>query len=124
MGLDMYAYEVKMEDVVDDFSVRKDSESNEIAYWRKHHDLHGWMEELYREKGGVGVFNCAKVRLESKDLDRLEATLHERCLPRTTGFFYGNNPPDDESNKRDFKFIRDARRAISDGLAVYYDSWW
>lgn len=41
MGLDQYA------------SIRKDGqEDQEIAYWRKHPNLQGWMEQLWREKGG------------------------------------------------------------------------
>jgi hypothetical protein len=28
-------------------------ESQELAYWRKHPNLHGWMEQLYRAKGGT-----------------------------------------------------------------------
>ena len=77
MGLDMYAWRVKAADVVSDFEVAKDnndfSKLEEIFYWRKHHDLHGWMENLYREKGGTEEsFNCVKVRLTKEDLERLE----------------------------------------------------
>ena len=129
MGLDMYAWRVKAEDVVSDFEVTKDEEGygkvEEMFYWRKHHDLHGWMENLYREKGGTEEsFNCVKVRLTKEDLERLAADVMANNLPRTTGFFFGDNPPDSESIQYDMEFIGKALVAILQGDAVYYDSWW
>ena len=129
MGLDMYAWRVKAEDAVADFEVAKDEEGygkvEEIFYWRKHHDLHGWFERLYRNKGGdKESFNCVAVRLNTIDLDALQHDLLNGTLPETTGFFFGNNPPDDESLKRDLQFIQKARDIIAEGDAVYYDSWW
>ena len=44
MGLDMYAYSVAQ-------GGAQDGEKIEIAYWRKHNRLHGWMEELWNRKG-------------------------------------------------------------------------
>ena len=130
MGLDMYAFRVKAEDVIDDFNVREETDGRkekleELAYWRKHHDLHGWMERLYRSKGGdKESFNCVPVRLTKADLDLLEHDVLNNTLPETQGFFFGTNPPDDESMKNDIEFITKAKIAIADGDAVYYDSWW
>jgi hypothetical protein len=130
MGLDMYAFRVKAEDVIDDFNVRDDSMGRkepleELAYWRKHHDLHGWMEKLYRNKGGdKESFNCVPVRLTELDLDALQFDLLNDALPETQGFFFGTNPPDLESLEEDLEFIQKARDAIKEGAAVYYDSWW
>jgi hypothetical protein len=129
MGLDMYVWRVKAEDIINDFEVAKDEEGfgklEEMFYWRKHHDLHGWMEKLYRNKGGdKESFNCVKVRLYPHDLDALQFDLLNNMLPETTGFFFGDNPPDDESLSNDLKFIQAARDAIAEGDAVYYDSWW
>ena len=126
----MYAFRVKAEDVIDDFNVRDDSMGRkepleELAYWRKHHDLHGWMEKLYRNKGGdKESFNCVPVRLTEFDLDALQFDLLNDALPETQGFFFGTNPPDLESLKEDLEFIQKARDAIKEGDAVYYDSWW
>jgi hypothetical protein len=130
MGLDMYAWRVKSEHALGDFEIaRKDddsgSEVDELFYWRKHHDLHGWMEALYRDKGGdAESFNCVKVRLTKEDLDRLIGDIANRRLPRTEGFFFGNNPPDYDSMANDMKFVALAMEAIQAGDAVYYDSWW
>ena len=126
----MYAFRVKAEDVIDDFNVRNQEQGRvddleELAYWRKHHDLHGWMERLYRAKGGdKESFNCVPVRLTEFDLDALQFDLLNNNLPETQGFFFGTNPPDDESLKEDLQFIQSARDAIREGDAVYYDSWW
>ena len=129
MGLDMFAWRVAKEDAIGDFEIGKnaDGESNveEIFYWRKHHDLHGWMERLYRSKGGTAQsFNCVRVRLTKTDLDLLEHDVLNNKLPQTQGFFFGDNPPDEDSMKRDMEFISAAKVAIATGDAVYYDSWW
>ena len=129
MGLDMYVWRVKSTDVVDQFTIAEDTENGgskaeEIFYWRKHHDLHGWMENLYKSKGGTDVFNCRKVQLSLEDLDRLQRDVALNKLPQTQGFFFGDNPPDDESKARDLEFIELAKDIIRSGDAVYYDSWW
>jgi hypothetical protein len=129
MGLDMYAWRVAKEDAISDFEIAKSDEVgfkvDEFFYWRKHHDLHGWMENLYRSKGGTDKsFNCSAVRLTLEDLDKLEKDIKSRLLPETTGFFFGNNSPDTESDDRDLEFICKAREIIATGDAVYYDSWW
>ena len=130
MGLDMYAFRVKAEDVIDDFTVRNEEQGREgdleeLAYWRKHHDLHGWMERLYRAKGGgKESFNCVPVRLSMDDLNRLESDVLNNSLPETQGFFFGTNPPDEYSREQDMAFISKAKISIANGAAVYYDSWW
>lgn len=128
MGLDMYAYAIEKHVDNTDLSMHRNSndelDGGEIHYWRKHHNLHGWMEMLYRKKGGTDDFNCTPVRLTVEDLDDLEHVINTRKLPETVGFFFGNNPPDDESDADDIQFIKDARAAIADGKDVYYNSWW
>ena len=95
----------------------------ELATWRKHPNLQGWMQELYYEKGGEGEFNCVDVELTFEDLDALEATLDEEELPETGGFFFGSNA-DDHYAEADREFIREARAAIKKGYTVVYSSWW
>lgn len=125
MGLDMFAWSVSERDAVGVFEIAKDCEREELHYWRKHHDLHGWMENLYRTKGGTEQsFNCIPVKLTEEDLDKLQTDLLMENLPHTEGFFFGNNPPDLESLREDLKFIQKCRDAMKDGKVVYYDSWW
>lgn len=130
MGLDMYAYSVPQEGALTPFKISEEAERKEIHYWRKHHDLHGWMEELWKEKMKFSKkaprkdFNCQPVALSLNDLEELEKALHGSKLPETSGFFFGNNPPNEETLKDDLDFITKAREEILKGRIVYYDSWW
>lgn len=130
MGLDMYAFRVKPEALKDPKALSpvckdRDEEGQEIAYWRKHHDLHGWMENLYRKKGGTEEsFNYVPLQLTREDLEVLEWDVREYKLPPTVGFFFGNNPPNDASVQRDVAFIEAARKALDAGDIVYYNSSW
>lgn len=130
MGLDMFAWAIDPEkcktatDILCEYKDEEEYRPEELHYWRKHHDLHGWMENLYVEKGGTEEFNCQRVRLVEEDLDALEQDLIANKLPHTTGFFFGDNPPDEETLNDDLLFIAKAREAIKEGKLVYYDSWW
>ena len=90
MGLDQYAYRIK------------NGEALEIAYWRKHNRLQGWMENLWVQRGKpnpqkdedgnvIDEFNCVDLELDEEDLDKLEESLDSKELPETSGFFFGNN---------------------------------
>ena len=128
MGLDMNAYRIAAEKLGEaqvDFEIDFD-EAVELHYWRKHPNLHGWMQQLYVEKGGaerdpVG-FNCVPVRLEEADLDRLETAIRAGNLPETSGFFFGAS--DGSEWQGDLGFIEKARSALLEGDAVLYSSWW
>ena len=114
MGLDQYAYRV----------VAHDTENREeIAYWRKHPNLQGWMEQLWRAGGGQGEFNCVDVELTVEDLDNLEDDITNNALPETNGFFFGSDS-DDYYAEQDREFIKQAREAIDKGYIVLYSSWW
>jgi hypothetical protein len=121
MGLDMYALTMPEEPASPvDFRAEHHTE---LHYWRKHPNLHGWMEKLYREKGGADAsFNCVPVVLTSDDLDRLEADIKGGRLPCTDGFFFGAS--DGSEIDDDLGFIAKARASIQRGLTVYYTSWW
>jgi hypothetical protein len=121
MGLDMYAGTLSRQpETPVDFTAEG---SAPLHYWRKHPDLHGWMESLYREKGGgEQMFNCVTLQLTADDLDRLERDLKGTSLPDTTGFFFGES--DGTETEDDLAFISAARAAIGNGLAVFYTSWW
>lgn len=127
MGLDMFARRTKRE--IPDVDFNSDDEAGdasndvEIAYWRKHPNLHGWMGKLYRAKGGKDEdFNVVPVKLTAEDLDALEKAVNADELPHTTGFFFGASQPEDKAN--DLAFIQAARQALEEGDSVYYTSWW
>ena len=116
MGLDMTAYS----------KARANSKkSRELSYWRKHPNLQGWMEQLWRYKTNntTDDFNCVEIELTLDDLDRLEEAVLSGRLPETTGFFYGQDA-DDYYKRQDLAFIEEARGDIKGGRHVYYSSWW
>jgi hypothetical protein len=125
MGLDMFAFSTKAKPKTEVDFETKNFKPEEIHYWRKHPNLHGWMQNLYDEKGGSSRdFNGECVVLTMDDLDCLEHDLKQWDLPETSGFFFGNSQSTDDELQDDLKFVEEARRAIKDGLTVYYTSWW
>ena len=136
MGLDMYAY-----------AQDENGEDEHLADWRKHNRLHGWMEELWEDKGrpnfeestedSMGAFNCIPVELTLTDLEQLEAVITNKDMPETGGFFFGEDSfgwtdedgkPFEEGDyfykETDEQFIKKACQAIRDGKKVYYNGWW
>ena len=141
MGLDMYVYKTKFKptkevDFTEELYPSKDGQGypdfdspvapiEDIAYWRKHPDLHGWMARLYHKKGGESnSFNGDPVVLTLKDLAELKEVVMESQLPNTTGFFFGQSKSDIYERVKDLEFIEDAKAAILEGYTVYYDSSW
>lgn len=127
MGLDQFAYAVDPKHITSpvDFALTEEQQASreDIAYWRKHPNLQGWMQRLYKQKGGIDPdFNCSPVQLTLEDLARLEADVVGDTLPPTGGFFFGRSTPEDKAE--DLTFISAARLAIASGKAVYYTSWW
>lgn len=128
MGLDMYAWTVPQQwagDNTTDYQPDADRKSEELFYWRKFNALHGWMEDLYRNKGGdCKVFNLTTVRLTNEDLDRLEMDTGNNKLVPVNGFFFGAQEIYPEDLETVAEFVAKARAAIAEGKAVFYDSWW
>ena len=134
MGLDMYAYRIAKGNIEDgkevDFEIKPPTlkegfgvEPQEIKYWRKHPNLHGWMNRLYENKGGKECFNCVNLKLTKSDLLKLKKDIKSNALPTTTGFFFGQSQ-EDEEKKTDLEFVDNALDAIACGDEVYYTSWW
>lgn len=116
MGLDMYAY-ITTERFDSDVDLKPTEELHELHYWRKHPNLHGWMEQRYRLKGGTeDSFNCAMLKLDPTDLDELERCIRDGQLPKTSGFFFGQS--DGTEYDDDLAFIERARQAIAQGYTL------
>jgi hypothetical protein len=137
MGLDQYAYATTEE---------LPNSEMELAYWRKHNRLQGWMEDLWIDKGKpnakkdpspMGDFNCIPLELTLSDLEQLEAHVENKQLPSTSGFFFGEDSFETKTEngetyqendyaykEEDLAFIEKARQAIADGKKVFYNCWW
>jgi len=140
MGLDQYAYVAAKAGAYDEYYEDENYEKaeddptklrkpTELAYWRKHPNLQGWMERLWLEKnpgadGETGdVFNGVELELTWDDLDRLEADVKSGSLPKTKGFFFGDDS-DDHYKQDDLEFIKKAKAEVFLGLKVFYNSSW
>lgn len=131
MGLDMYAYVAGRKGQANEYWENYDGATDtspvekprEIAYWRKHPNLHGWMNKLWTERGGRGDFNGDELELTWDDLERLEYVVKHRELPSTTGFFFGEDA-DDYYYVQDLEFVKQAKAELFLGLKVFYNSSW
>lgn len=124
MGLDMYAYTTR-ETLATAVDFPEPTRIKKLHYWRKHPNLHGWMQALYEAKGGIDPdFNCSAVQLDNGDLDRLEAAIKAGELPATEGFFFGTSYGSAEERNDDLGFIEKARKALASGKSVCYVAWW
>ena len=131
MGLDMYAYVAGRKDQQNEYWENYNGETDtspvekprELAYWRKHPNLHGWMHKLWIEKGYDGDFNGDELELTWEDLNRLEYVINNNELPATRGFFFGDTA-DEYYKPQDLEFIRKARAELFTGLKVFYNSSW
>ena len=108
MGLDQHAF------------ARKGEEEIKLMYWRKHANLQGWMENLYRERGGKHSLNCVDLKLTSEDLVRLDE--EHRNLEKASGFFWGETT--DKKIEDTQRFIDDAFVKLAEGYEIIYTSWW
>ena len=125
MGLDMYAYAALAAAEEDDY---KAPNQREIAYWRKHPNLHGWMEQLWRSKNDANglldiMFNGVELELTWEDINQLEKDIKEGSLPDTTGFFFGSDS-DQYYYNQDLEFIAESRTQLFLGFKVFYNSSW
>jgi hypothetical protein len=138
MGLDMYAYvaskkgqqseyyeTAEFDKTVNEFVSTTVTKPYEIAYWRKHPSLHGWMEQLWRKKNpeDMSTFNGIELDLTWQDVDDLEQAVRHGQLPFTEGFFFGK-PSDNVYYAQDLKFCVDAKAEIFLGFKVFYNSSW
>ena len=109
----------------------------ELAYWRKHPNLHGWFEQEWRSNQysvqsvnanepvdpDTDQFNGIQLEITWDMLERLEYDVINGELPGTSGFFFGSNA-DADYYKQDLEFIQQARAELFLGLRVFYNSSW
>jgi hypothetical protein len=136
MGLDQYAYVSANQGDYDAYYENKNvAKPRELAYWRKHPNLQGWMEKLWLQKGGTpdpnsdrswgSSFNGIELELTWDDLNHLERDIKNGYVKslEIEGFFFGT-PKDDYYRNQDLQFIADAKAELIIGLKVFYNSSW
>jgi hypothetical protein len=136
MGLDMYAYAGRSGQRDEFYEKAQWNEETkefdspvskpvELAYWRKHPSLHGWMEQLWQKRNpdDVSSFNGIELELTWEDVDDLEQAVRHGQLPFTEGFFFGK-PADNVYYEEDLKFCVDAKAELFLGFKVFYNSSW
>jgi hypothetical protein len=133
MGLDQFAF-------IETNPNNRENDT-EIAYWRKHNRLHGWMENLWITKGGLTTkedaqtwgssFNGQKLTPTLKDIINLEKDVLAYTLPKTTGFFFGLDSYLEDCPLNhyyhfdsDMDFIKKAKELIQEGKTIYYVCSW
>lgn len=149
MGLDQYMYVATKAGQMDEYYKADGdhvdgewkpkngvSKPRELAYRRKHPNLHGWMEQLWHKKRNAdgnpvvedlgdlsGTFNGIELELKWEDLEDLERAVTHTQLPSTSGFFFGNEA-DAHYYENDLAFIKNAKAELFLGLKVFYNSSW
>ena len=139
MGLDQYAYVAAKAGTQDaywngatfneatgDWENADVTKPRDIAYWRKHPNLQGWMETLWEQKMQAAGednphnFNGIELELTWEDIDQLEKDLKSGSVRAlgTTGFFFGD-PSDDHYREKDLEFVKKARAELFLGLKVF-----
>jgi len=122
MGLDMYLFAKRPGDSPD--------EREEIAYWRKHPNLHGFIVSNFPHNDpNAPDDNCVPFPLTDENLAAVQDAVRARKLEFTSGFFFGhsywqaNDDSDGERSRLDLEDIAKleaGRQAIRDGKEVFY----
>ena len=138
MGLDQYIYKVNQEDVKinDDLLITECAlPKEEIFYYRKFASLQGWMQKLYIWRGGINSFNGIPLLLTKEDIINFQNDFEKGLLPKTTGYFFGNDLDLSSTNvhEREWarnrymytqKFIKTSLELIDQNYVIVYDSSW
>ena len=94
---------------------KKKATELEIAYWRKHPNLHGYI---------VNTFN----------LNQIADAIEKNELPKTEGFFFGSSEDHEQEKKENIKIFRDASTWLDkklveksqhgDWFSIHYEASW
>jgi len=139
MGLDQYFYSDEKEhpkDAVDvgvyndkiDYS-DKDSwyrpGVEKVWYFRKHHDLQGWMSQKAEQRGGEMQWGSmvGSLVLNPWDLDELEHDVKGDMLPKFSGFFHGEGNTEGYKEET-LRMIEKLREEVKKGKSIIYSCSW
>jgi hypothetical protein len=88
----------------------------------------GLSREYFEAHPNDSDFNCKDFYLNEELLNKLEEDIKKDSLPKTEGFFYGDDSYSweerDEMKQYDLQFVANARKAIKEGYDIVYSCWW
>lgn len=127
MGLDMSFYKlggVKSISSTGEIETDEKYVQEEIKYYRKFNALHGLLNDLYLNRGGVDM-NCALVNVGLYDIN----LIREHCLSKTLkpqeGFFWGQQDPvTDEEYSELLELVEEMESLIGEGWIIGYCGDW
>ena len=101
--------------------------SFEVAYWRKHPNLHGYFVENF----GGGKDECQEIYVPLEGIDQLIDDIKQGNLPTTEGFFFGESDDSEEAKKEDVELFEKIVKQVNQirthkGYCVdlYYQASW
>ena len=127
MGLDMSFYKlggVKSISSTGEIETDEKYAIEEIKYYRKFNALHGLLNDLYLNRGGVDM-NCALVNVGLYDIN----LIREHCLSKTLkpqeGFFWGRQGTvTDEEYSELLELVEEMESLIGEGWTIGYCGDW
>ena len=119
MGLDQYLYAISMED----WNEQRFTNAEELGHWRKHPNLHGWFQNLWRQRNGTTrPLRHEKVVVRLPGLAGLASAVIKNELPYCEGEYFGTSEDSDSQLSADLEIIQDAVIAARQGKVVYYEA--
>lgn len=127
MGLDMYlngrVRKWRNQEKLDDYPVS--AVELELAYWRKHPNLHGFIVETF----AGGKDDCEPVFLLPGDVEQILRAVKDDELPHTEGFFFGTSERSEARRAEDLAVFEGALAWLKaetpdEERALYYRASW
>ena len=105
-----------------------DANENEIFYFRKHSDLHGWLRDQWlklkeNQDKTSDDFNCVNFKIDIKLLDKMEKYAKKKTHTEYRGFFWGASDQDDWDRTVN-ECIPLLRQHLENNEEIYYRPWW
>ena len=127
MGLDMSFYKlggVKSISSTGEIETDEKYAMVEIKYYRKFNALHGLLNDLYLNRGGVDM-NCALVNVSLYDINLIREHCLNKSLKPQDGFFWGRQDPvTDEEYSELLELVEKMETLIGEGWIIGYRGDW
>jgi len=92
----------------------------QLAYWRKHPDLHGYIVKTF----AAGSDECQAVGLSPDDLQSIVDAIVQKRLPYTSGPFFGVSTEEDTAcSIAQLESVKEWLEKVP-GRTIYYQASW